>query len=187
MRSPWAAPTFGGDEAKNPPEGWKEYKAKGNSFTCWLPTEEGILREGFKDKSLKPGMTLRIASVLLQLKDGPKYEAGTATVMPYKGAFTKLKSTERVDLVRDLLVEASKGKVSGEVELKRGRVPGREFVIEVGSTFSRHRVYQYVDRFFFMAVPGTKAEVESKNATTFLDSYKMPDRYTGLGAKEKGK
>jgi len=178
---------LGAEDAKSPPEGWKDYKAKGNSFSCWVPTEKGILRETFKDMSPKPGMKLRFASVMLQLKDGPKYEAGTVTVIPYAGAFTKLKSTERVDILRDLLVEASKGKASGEVEVKQGRVPGREFIIEVGSTFSRHRVYQYVDRFFIMSVTGSKAQIESKNATTFLDSYKIPDSYTGLGAKKKDK
>src|SRR5262249_3060756 len=117
------------DDTKSPPEGWKDYTAKGNSFSCWLPTEQGILRETFKDKSLKPGMTLRFASALFQLKDGPTYEAGTVTVMPYACEFTKLKATERVDILRDLLVDSSKGKASGEVEVKQGRVPGREFVI----------------------------------------------------------
>ena len=130
---------------------------------------------------------MRFASVILQPKDGPTYEAGTATVMPYAGAFTKLKSTKRVDILRDILVESSKGKASGEVEVKQGRVPGREFVIETGNTFSRCRVYQYVDRFFFMSVTGAKSQIKSKNATTFLDSYKIPDRYTGLGTKKKDK
>lgn len=88
-------------------------------------------------------------------------------------------------IVTVILVESSKGKASGEVEVKQGRVPGREFVIEAGKTFSRHRVYQYVDRFFFMSVTGTKAQIESKNTTTFLDSYKIPDRYIGASSKDK--
>lgn len=182
-----AAPVLGVDDAKSPPAGWKDYQAKGNSFSCWLPTEKGVQQEAFKDVSPRPGMTLRLASVTLQLKNGPTYEAGTARVKPFAGAFTRLKSAERVDMMRDFLVESSKGKVSGETEVKEGRVPGKEFVIEVGKTFSRCRVYQYVDRFFFMSVTGTKAQIESKDATTFLDSYKIPDRYTGLAAKEKDK
>jgi hypothetical protein len=176
-----------GAEDKKPPEGWKDYQPKGNSFSCWLPTEEGILRENNKDKSPQKGMTLRFASVTYQLKNGPLYEAGTITVMPYAGDFTKLKATERIDIVRDLIVEGSKGKASDEVEVKQGRVPGREFTVEAGKTFTRHRVYQYVDRFFIMSVSGTKDQVKSKDADTFLDSYKIPDRYTGLGEKDKDK
>jgi hypothetical protein len=182
-----AVPLLSAEDAKSPPKGWKDYTAKGNSFSCWLPTEKGILRDSFKDRSPKRGMKMRFASVLFQPKDGPTYEAGTVTVIPYAGAFTKLKSTERVDFMRDLLVELSKGKASGEKELKQGRVPGREFIIETGTTFTRHRVYQYVDRFFLMSVTGTKEQIEAKKATTFLDSYKIPDRYTGLESKGKDK
>jgi hypothetical protein len=175
------------EDPKGPPAGWKEYTAKGNSFSCWLPTDQGRLKEGFRDKPLEKGQMLRFATVLFEAKDGPTYEAGTVTIMPYAGPITKLKSSTRVDLIRDIFVDATKGKVSGEKEISQGRVPGREFVIEARGSASRHRVYAFADRFFIMSVTGTKAQVEAKNATTFLDSYKMPDRYTGLGVKDKEK
>ena len=181
-----AVPLFGADDAK-PPEGWKAFQHKTNAFSCWLPAEKGIERENFKDKSPMKGMTLRFASITYQPTNGPLYEAGTVTVMPYAGEFTKLKAVERVDILRNIFVEASGGKASGEKELKIGRVPGREFVIEGGNSVSKNRIYQYVDRFFFMAVTGTKEQVEAKNSTIFLDSYKIPDRYTGLGDKAKDK
>ncbi len=183
----WVLPLLAADEAKKPPEGWKEHQAKGNSFSCWLPTEEGILRENNKDKTPKKGVTLRFASVTFQPKNGPLFEAGTATVTPYAGDFTKLKATERIDILHDLVVEASKGKASDEVEVKQGRVPGRDFIIEADKTFTKHRMYQYVDRFFYLSVTGTKEQINSKAAATFLEGYKIPDRYTGLGEKDKDK
>jgi hypothetical protein len=176
----------GADEAPKPPEGWKEFKPKLNSFSCWLPTAEGDLKEINKDKSPQKGMTLRFASVTYQVKKGPLYEAGTITATSL-GELAKLKAVQRIELLRDYIVESSKGKISDDEEVKQGRVPGREFVIEADKTFTRHRIYQFADRFFIMSVSGTKEQIKAKDATTFLDSYKIPDRYLGDKEKEKDK
>ena len=66
-----------------------------------------------------------------------------------------------------------------------GRVPGKEFTIEAGGMVSRNRVYAFANRFFVVAVSGTKTQVESKEATMFLDSYKIPENYTGPIEKPK--
>jgi hypothetical protein len=106
-------------------QGWKEYTAKDKSFTVWLPEDQGKKVEKLKNQTPKKGTTLRFTTVAIEGKDGRAYEASTVTVMPYQGEFTKLKSTIRVDIIRDLFVGAAKGKLGDEKELKQGRVPER--------------------------------------------------------------
>jgi hypothetical protein len=177
-----AVPTASAADApKSPPEGWKDYTAKGNSFSCWLPTEQVRLKEGFKDKQLEKGQTLRFATVQLEAKDGSTYEAGTVTLMPYTGPITKLKSSTRVDIIRDLFADAGKGKVSDEKEIKQGRVPGKEFVIEARGSASRHRVYAFADRFFVMSVSGTKAQVGGEKRHAVPGLVQDPGQVHGAG------
>jgi hypothetical protein len=191
----WAA-----DEAKSPPDGWKEYTAKDKSFTVWMPESQGRLKDNIKTAMPKKGMMLRLTTATCQRapkwkrsvttlegKKGPTYEAAAILISPYMGEITKLKAAERVDLIRDWWVEDSKGKVSDEKDIKQGRVPGKEFVIETKEVVSRHRVYSFADRFFAVSVSGTKEQVTSKDATTFLDSYRIPEKYRGPADKEKDK
>jgi len=60
-------------------------------------------------------------------------------------------------------------------------------VIEAKDGFSKCRVYSFADRFFVVSVAGTKDQVASKDAATFLESYRIPERYTGPADKEKDK
>jgi hypothetical protein len=175
------------EDPKKPPEGWKEYAAKGNSFSVWLPEDAGKKTEKFKDVVAEKGMNLRISLLSVPSKAGLTLEAATVTISPYGGEIAKLKSATRVDILRDLFVAESKGKASDEKEIQQGRVPGREFVVQVEDGAHRYRVYAFADRFFFVVVKGTKKQVESKEADTFLDSYKIPERYAGPPEKEKDK
>jgi len=178
-------PEVRADEPASPPEGWKEYTAKDKSFKAWLPEGQGDKKESVKTLMPQRGQMLRFASVTLETKAGGTYEASTVTISPYSGPITRIKAVDRVDIIRDLFVDSAKGKASGEKEIKQGRVPGKEFSIESGDTVSRNRVFSWANRFFVVSVSGTKAQVMSKEATMFLDSYKIPENYTGPIEKPK--
>jgi hypothetical protein len=173
------------DDTPKPPDGWKEYVAKDKSFTVWLPENQGKPEEKLTNEVLKKGVSLRFTTVAIEEKDGPRFEAGAVLVMPYGGDFAKLKSATRVEILRDFIVAGSKGKLGDDKEVKQRRVPGREFFIQTENTIYRHRVYAFADRFFVVSVLGTKEQVKSKEADIFLDSYKIPENYTGPLEKEK--
>jgi hypothetical protein len=173
------------DDPPKPPEGWKDYTAKDKSFTVWLPDDKAKPEEKLKVEVLKKGVSLRITTVAIEQKDGPRFEAGAVLVMPYGGDFAKLKSATRVQILRDFIVADSKGKLGDDTEVKQRRVPGREFFVQTENTIYRHRVFAFADRFFVVSVIGTKEQVKSKEADTFLDSYKIPESYTGPAEKDK--
>ena len=87
---------------------------------------------------------------------------------------------QRIEWLRDFLQETTKGKISGEKLLELGRMEGKEFLIERSKAVTRYRVYMFVNKYFMVSITGTKAQVESKDANTFLDSYTIPVMFTGV-------
>jgi uncharacterized protein (TIGR03067 family) len=167
------------------PAGWKSYSPVGSTFTIWMPDVVGGKSE--RNKTLMPekGMIMRFASVVQEMKDGRSYEATSVSITGNIGRFGGLKGEKKVELLRDVFVESTKGTLSDEKELKQGRVPGLEFVIKTRSELSKFRVYNFADRFFVAVVSGTKAQIDSKEATGFLESFRLPNSYTGLGKTDK--
>ncbi len=182
MRSIWLVIALGAvpflmaaDAPKGPPEGWKEYTPSDKSFTVWLP-EGGRRSERTRDFIVQ-GHRGRVNAVHLQANDGPTYSAATLRIS--STAFMRVRMNERVEMMRDFFLDEFKGKVTKESDLKQGRVPGKDYLIETEKKgLIRLHVYVAGAIIYEAHVQGTKEQLESKDAKTFLDSYRLPERAT---------
>ena len=176
---------------KEVPAGWKEYKPKNGAF---LPDSVGESKENnpiVQPKKI-PTLRLNVTELTAEAKGGPTYTASVIDANPLTALAVAGKGTtsERIDWFRDFLQESANGKISGQKPIKLGRLEGKEFLIERPKGVTRYRVYMFVNKYFMVSVTGTKAQVESKDALTFLDSYTIPIAFTGVlpnNEKDKGK
>src|SRR5262249_10970302 len=79
-------------------------------------------------------------------------------------------------------------RIDSETEIKQGGAAGREYVIATGRGLVRLRLMTQGARLYEASVSGSKAQVESQDATTFLDSYKTlaaSDTTPGDGTEAK--
>jgi hypothetical protein len=178
--SPLSSPA---DDAAAPPAGWKEYSPKDRSFSVWLPDRGGRRSERERTMSLR-GQRMKINLVRVEPPGGPALTAATAIVPPTM--FRGVPLNERIELLRDALVEDVRGKVEGEKAVELGRVPGKEYEIATGRGLIRLRLFALGGRFYEAMVEGSKAQIQGKDADAFLDSYKLPARATDPTA-ETGK
>jgi hypothetical protein len=182
MRARWVLPALvvvplllAADEPKGPPEGWKEYSPNDKSFTVWLPDKGGRRSERERTITVR-GTRVKVNVVQLEPKGGPTYVAETFLLpLPLT---RKVPAKERVEILRDIIVDEVQGKISKEDDIKQGRVAGKEYVIETGKGLLRLRLYAAGGRVYRASVAGTKEQAGSKDADTFLDSYKLPEKAT---------
>jgi len=173
------------DEPKSPPDGWKEFTPGDKSFTVWLPDRGGRKSERTRDLTVK-GTRVRTNVVQLKTKDGVTYSA--STILLPLALTKKIPMAERLEIMRDAFVDEVKGKITKETDIKQGRVPGKEYTIETGQGLARLQVYALGGRIYRVAVLGSKEQVDSKDAKTFLESYKLPEKATDATPdKEKPK
>ena len=160
------------------PAGWKRYFSKDRSFTVMLPDTAAPVRDGTQVIVPKRGSPLSLTStkVMGQGKGPPVYVASSVAVNRID-LIGKATPGERIDWYRDQ--ERGKNKFAGEKSIAQGRVPGKEFLVERATGVSRYRVFVHLDKFYVAVVTGTKEQVESADATTFLDSYTIPVAFTG--------
>jgi S1-C subfamily serine protease len=160
-------------EATGPPAGWKEFSPKDQSFSVWLPDQGGRRSERERTRTVN-GTHLKFNVVLVQPAGGPTYGAATVLLPPQLAR--KISSQQLIEILRDAFVEEVKGKVTGEKDIKQGLVPGKEYVIQTGRGLARLRLFAAGMRVYQATVAGSKAQVESKAADTFLGSYKLPEK-----------
>jgi hypothetical protein len=101
-----------------------------------------------------------------------------------------IRHKERLELIRDIYVSEVRGKVKSEKDVKAGESNGKEYLIDAGKTSARLRVFARGGRLYRAAVTGSKAQVSSKEADTFLDSFKMATQVQAGAAdasSDKGK
>jgi hypothetical protein len=167
------------DKDTAPPKGWKDFSPKDKSFSVWLPDKGG--RSSERERTLiVRGQRIKFNLIQLEANKGPTYSA--ASVLLPLQLTRKIPATERIEIFRDVFVEEVKGRIEQEKDIKQGRVSGKEYEIVTGQGVAKLRLYAMGGRVYKAMVFGSKEDVESENAKTFLESYKLPTRATDPAA-----
>ena len=155
-----------------PPEGWKQFGPKDKSFSVWMP-DSGNRTE--REQTLT-WLKNRVKRDLVQVEadGGPTY-AASVLIIP-STALRKIPMQQRTQIVLDTFLKEVKGKVADEKDIKQGRVPGKEYQIALPKGAARLRVFAVGGRVYRASVIGSKEQVESKDAETFLNSYKLSEQ-----------
>ncbi len=170
------------DAARVPPKGWKEYRPRDQSFVAWLP-DGGKVSERGGTVPLR-GTRVRLYQVHCQVKGGPAYSAARLTLSDLLAR--KLPRKERIELFRDTFVEALAGEISKEKDVKQGRHPAKEYWVKTDKGLARIRLFTVGTHVYQAMVSGTRGQVESADAATFLDSFALPTQFTAAsGGKDK--
>jgi hypothetical protein len=125
---------------------------------------------------------LKVNISQLEMNGGPTFNAGTVRVPPT--LLRKIPIQERIEIFRDGFVKEVQGTIEKEKEIKQGRLTGREYLIMTGKSPARLRLFAFGSRIYRVMVLGTKEQVDSKDAETFLNSYQLPAAAT-VGTKGK--
>jgi hypothetical protein len=168
-------------DAKEPPEGWKEFQPKDKSFSVWLPDKSARRIERERTMNVE-GQAVKASVIQVQVKGGPTYSAA-AVLLPY-ALSRKLAREQRFEILRDAYLAEVKGKVTEETDFKLGRAEGRDYQIETKKGQARLRVLSLGGRIYEAAVAGSKEQMQSGHVETFLGSYKLPAKVT-LKSKDK--
>lgn len=185
-----AIPVVMAADAPAPPEGWTAYIPKDKSFGVWLPEKGGRRSERERTLNVR-GLRIKINLVEVTMRGGIAYEASTFTVNNAK-KMNSIRHKERLELIRDIYVGEVRGKVRSETDVKAGESNGKEYTIEAGKKMARLRAFARGGRLYRAAVLGSKEQVNSKDADTFLDSFQMATQVQAGAAKassdkDKGK
>jgi hypothetical protein len=157
------------------PAGWKEYSPKDKSFSVLLPEKSNRRSERERTMTVR-GQRIKVNIIHVEV-GGIAYEA--ATFLLPAPLTRKVPAGQRLEIVRDIFLDLVKGKVKEDKDIKQGRVPGKEYLIETRSGMARLQAYAAGGRLYQVSVLGTKEQIESKDAETFLGSYKLPEKATG--------
>jgi hypothetical protein len=159
--------------AESPPAGWKEHSAKDKSYTVWMP-EKGKSNDVEQSVHLS-GTIMKVKVARLEQEGGLSYTA-SVLILPLK--YRKINSAELLESIKDGYIKDSKAKISSEKEVKQGNLPGKEYVFESDTKFTRLRMFVSDGSIYRAEMAGTKEQVESADAGTFMDSFKLPTRAT---------
>jgi hypothetical protein len=178
-----AVPVLMAADAPTPPQGWKEYSPKDGSFSVWLPEKSGRRSERERTATVR-GVRIKVNLVQVEVRGGPTYEASTL-LLPAR-LVRAVSQKEKIEIIRDIFLNETRGKVSAETDVKQGGVTGKEYTIQMGKGMARLRAFARAGRLYRASVLGGKAQVASTNADTFLDSYKLSGKVAEKQA-DKGK
>jgi hypothetical protein len=154
--------------AAKPPKGWSEYIPASKAFAVWLP-EGGRRSERSRDATFG-GARLKISMVVVQ-KDNIIYRAEQVS-LPVK-AGEKVDATAALEAFRDAFVKDVNGLVTSDSDIKLGKMPGKEYVMDAGKTKqAKLRVYVAGPRVYMLSMIGTKEQIESDSAKMYFDSFK---------------
>jgi hypothetical protein len=147
--------------ATTPPKAeWKEFTWKAGKCSVLLP---GTPQEKKAQLMIAEGKTI----YMIDFADLPGMaKADEKTVAGF------------LDMTRDQLVKAMKGKLLSEKKVELGPYHGRDLTIESkqqGADLEgyRTRLYLAADRFYQLMLMGTKDAVSSKHAEKFFGSFKL--------------
>lgn len=152
-----------------PPEGWKEYIPKDRTYTVWVPVKSAGQRDSERTQTSN-GLRMKFNTLNVEMGNQERYIV--EEVLLPAGAIGS-KRAEFEDLLRDLLVESSRGKLTDSFEVRMGAIRGKEFRIESASSQIRARVYVSASRIVVLRAEGPRAFVEGEAAGTFLDSCRV--------------
>ena len=157
-----------------PPEGWSEYSPQLRTFSVWLPNNGGRRSERNRTLRVRRSTPLRITLVQLERNDGATYSAGVIAVP--LSLLRGIPLRQRVEFFRDAYVELYKGKLENEAPVKQGTIGAREYTITTGRGRIRMRLFFLGTRLYQAFVEGSEEQTQSQDATTFLDSFRLPTR-----------
>jgi hypothetical protein len=157
-------------DATTPPAGWKEYSPKDKSFAVWLPEKAGRRSERERTMSVR-GQRIKVNLVQVEARGGLTY--GASTLVLSARLVRAIPHQQRIEILRDAFLSEVKGKVSEETDIKEGLATGKEYTITTGRGAARLRVFARGGRLYRASVAGSQAQVASKDADTFLGSFKL--------------
>lgn len=169
-------PQATGDGSK-PPEGWSEYSPQLRTFSVWLPNNGGRRSERNRTLRVRRSTPLRMTLVQLERNDGAIYSAGVIAVP--LSLLRGIPLRQRVEFFRDAYVELYKGKIEKEASVKQGAIGAKEYTITTGRGRIRMRLFLLGTRLYQAFVEGSEEQAQSQDATTFLDSFRLPTRQPG--------
>jgi len=148
-----------------------EYSPKDKSFSVWLPETGGRRSERESTIHLR-GTRVKFDQVQVQQTKGATYFAA-AINLPLQ--FTRGSTPQQnIELLRDAIVKELTGKIDEEKDVEQGRLKGKEYTIITGQGQARARIFAMGHRVYEARVTGSKDQVASADADTFLDSYRSP-------------
>jgi S1-C subfamily serine protease len=154
-----------------PVNGWKEYTPKDMSFAVSLPDRGGRKFERERTLNLR-GSRLKITLVLLELPEGLTLNAG-ALVLPAQ--FRQIPAPQRIEMFRDSFLSEFRGRITAERDVKQAGLQGREYeVTAAGVAMARLRLFASGSYVYQAAVQGLPEQVQSADATAFLNSFNVP-------------
>lgn len=151
------------------PKDWKLHESKEGRFTVALPGTPLESRQ-----LVKTGLgTLEVTMLLLELRKENAAFVVSFSDFP-EAVFKGGDDATRLDYARTGAVTSAKGKLVSEKRITLGRHAGRELLIEnAKKEFIRTRLFAVDKRLYQTIASGPKAFVQSKEATVFLDSFKL--------------
>lgn len=161
------------EEKKAPPAGWTEFSPKNKNYVVWFPAG-GKPAESENSIVVPKAGQIRVFRAVLERKDGSLYATSEIRLPP---TLAKGQPKERQDLLRDLCLEEFKGKLVEEKKVSLGTMAGREYLIKTPKGMLRFRLLGTGVLIYRQILAGTKAQVESKAAEMFFDSFTRTDSF----------
>jgi S1-C subfamily serine protease len=160
-----------------PPGGEKgadrQFVPRNGQYTATLPA--GVRSRQRTSLLTIKGHRVPVESAENTLADGTVYLVASVGIPAV--VMRQVPSEERFDTFRDILVQASNGKLVREKDLQQGDVRGKEYLIEGGRGVVRMQLYLKGGWVLYALVEGkTEDVVTSREAGAFFDSFKIMDK-----------
>ncbi|QJW96999.1 hypothetical protein [Frigoriglobus tundricola] len=156
---------------EKPPEGWQEYvQEKYKAYSIWLPKSG---RKLFQKDGVLDVDTMKVGYVVLRCEIDDDVTLNVQRlIIPLKKGET-LDAVTMIETFRDVHLEEFEGTVTKEYDLMLGRMPGKEYRVDLkGGEKSRVRIYQIDRAVWRLWVTGTKEQVEGDTAKLIFASFK---------------
>jgi hypothetical protein len=148
-------------------DNWKPFTSKEGGFTILFP---GVPAES-KQEAKAPTGTVTVTFFVAE-QGGVTYIAGFSVFS--KETMKSRTEQKRLNNARDGAVAAAKGNLKEEKRIHLAKkYPGRELLIQAEKGFIRSRIYAVENRLYQTMVMGTKQQTDAKEATDFLDSFRL--------------
>jgi hypothetical protein len=163
-----ALPLLLGAAQEDLPAGWKMVAPKDAGFSVTMPSAP-------MEKKQQVKTATGTLTVILQIAEGRNDSHFVVSYCDFApGDLKKGDVDKRLDQARDGAVASAGGKKRSEEAIKLGSHPGREIVIEKdGEVVVKMRIYLVKNRLYQVMVLGNGPVFASKDAATFLDSFRL--------------
>jgi hypothetical protein len=167
----------------NVPAGWKEVTGgyKNKAYVVWLPANGKVSSD--QDSIVSPDYgQIKLYRTLCQRNDGSVL-AASQIILPPK--LVKAPPKVRQNFFRDMFLDEVKGTLVEEKKTQLGTMAGREYLIQTPKGMARYVMLGTGVQIFRVAFVGTKDQLDSKDVTTFFDSFKRTPQSADTAAPKK--